>query len=438
MWSYGDQQREDQYHQSQRVATYSQNNQTNETPVIIVSDDSYEEDNTSTIVFDNGSGFFKAGIAGDDEPKIVFDSIVCTPKYKGIIESGYCRNISNNSVPSDIAHIIYNYHLKDMYIGREIQTSKIHKSILNINYPIQKGLITSWNDIEAIWRYSLQQLNVQPEERSIVLTEPPFNPKSNREKTVEIMFESFNVPATHIYNQQTLALFATGRTTGIVLDIGYDSSWTVPIYEGYMSYKNAILSGHQINGKSLTEYLLKLLTSKKSQKQLFEMDTVKLIKETLCYVAMDFETELSKNESDIETQYELPDGSRINLSSERFKCCEALFKPDLIGCEWIGIHKNIYDSIQMTDWEVMRDFYTNVVLSGGSTLFTNIDSRLQMEIHKLAPASVHVKVIAPQDRKYMTWIGGSIMASMAGFDEYLITRKEWEETGPAIVHRKCF
>merc|ERR1712051_825021 len=130
----------------------------------------------------------------------------------------------------------------------------------------------------------------------------------------------------------------------------------------------------------------------------------------------------AETNAELEKQYELPDGQVINIANERFRCPEPLFNPSLIGKESSGIHKLTYDSIQKCDVDIRRDLYTNTVLSGGSTMFNQIDKRLQKELTALAPSAIKVKIVAPPERKYSVWIGGSILSSLSTFQEMWITK----------------
>ncbi|KAJ5073813.1 hypothetical protein M0811_08377 [Anaeramoeba ignava] len=343
----------------------------------------YEEN--EPIVIENGSFSIKAGFGGDDAPRAVFPTIVGKPRHYGIMAG---------------------MDSKDYYVGDEAISKR---GILKLKYPIENGIITNWEDIEHVWHHTFyNELRVSPEEHPLLMTEPPLNPKANREKTTQIIFETFNIPNFYLSNSSVLALLASGRTTGIIIEMGYQVCNSVPIYEG--NALNDSVLRMNIGGKDLTDYLQENIKSERgySFTTTYEREIVKDIKEKLCYEIKDLEL--------------------LNL----------YFKPSFIGMSQQGIHEMIYNSIMKCDEEIRKEMFGNIVLSGGTSMFQGIKERIEKEINELSPKDMKIKVISPPERKYSVWIGGSILSSLSIFKNLSISKEEYEEFGNSIIHQKMF
>ncbi|KAJ3681490.1 hypothetical protein LUZ60_015979 [Juncus effusus] len=368
------------------------------------------------IVCDNGTSTIKAGFVGDSEPKSIFPNIVGRPHE---------ADITVGTVQQDI------------YFGKDAQSKR---EFLKLKYPIEHGIVSNWDDMEQIWHHTFyNELFVDPKDYSVLLTEIPSNPRINREKMTEVMFESFKFQAMYVAVQSVLSLFASGRTTGLVLDSGDGVTYTVPVYEG--CYLPHAIPRYDLAGRDLTDYLMNILNARGyAFTTATDREIAGDIKEKLAYVALDFEREIgtAKNDSSVEKTYELPDGKIIMISDERFRCTEVLFQPSLIKIEKEGIHEVAYQSTMKCDVDIRKDLYENIVLSGGTTLFPGFADRLSNEIAALAPQGTDIKVVASPERKISTWIGGSILGSLSTFQQMLISKAEYEEVGYPIVNRKCF
>ena len=371
------------------------------------------EENIQTILIDNGSSLIRAGFGGDEAPKAIVPSVIGRPKYKGKLGSD----------------------AKDFFVGNEALSKG---GLLSLKYPIEHGIVTNWDDMEKIWHHIFyNELHVDPSEHPVLITEASHNPQANRQKMIEILLETFNVPSFYIGNQGILSLYASGRTTGIVLDIGDGVTQIVPGYEDY-TYMDRI-TRLNIGGRDVTERMTKLLfDTGKIFDTTYEKEIARDIKEKCCYVAHDYDAELQKaaKSSEINKKYELSDGMTIELGKERFICPEMVFKPYIGGFEYDGIHKTLFNSIMNCEEVSQKDIFNNIVLSGGSTMFEGYGERLEKEITALVPSTMKVRVVKDPMRKNHVWVGGSILSSLTTFPNMLITKKEYQNNGLIIYYHK--
>uniref|UniRef100_A0A914WPE1 Uncharacterized protein n=3 Tax=Plectus sambesii TaxID=2011161 RepID=A0A914WPE1_9BILA len=375
--------------------------------------DSYDVIANQPVVIDNGSGVIKAGFAGEQAPKCRFPNYVGRPKHTRVM-AGALEG--------------------DIFIGPKAEE---YRGLLSIKYPMEHGVVNDWNDMERVWQYiySKDQLQTFPEEHPVLLTEAPLNPAKNREKAAEIFFETLNVPALHIQMQAVLSLYSTGRTTGVVLDSGDGVTHVVPIFEGFAMQHS--IQRIDVAGRDVTRYLRLLLRKEGADfHRSSEFEIVRQIKEKACYLSANPSKEEAAESEKV--QYQLPDGSQLEIGAARYRAPEVLFRPDLIGEEWDGIAQCLVHSIQKSDMDLRKTLYQNIVLSGGSTLFQGFGDRLLGEVKKLAPRDVKIRIAAPQERLYSTWIGGSILASLDTFRKMWVSKKEYEDEGKKIIHRKTF
>ncbi|BAM82975.1 actin-like protein [Cyanidioschyzon merolae strain 10D] len=376
-------------------------------------------------VVDFGTGYVKAGFAGDTKPRVVLPNCVGRPFAKAAAEPFVARSGGSALVVGDQA-------LNKRATG------------LALTYPLQNGIVQDWEAAEAVWSHLFSvELGIDPQQHPVLCTEAPLNPRRNREQLATLVFEAFGVPAFFMVVQAVLALYATGRTTGAVLDLGDGVTHVVPVYDGYC-LPHAV---RRLNlaGRDLTDLAAKLLNSEcglsTHSRPSVVREIARQVKEQHCYVAPDWEAENHRFQQDPDAflrRYLLPDGQELAFKELRFTVPECLFQPALMGMDAPGIHELLLDAIQKCDVDLRRSLYGGIVLSGGSSLFPGLPERLHAELAKQIPgAGVQTKIVAGPDRRFAVFQGGAVLAGLDTFEQMWITRAEYDEFGPQIVHRKC-
>jgi actin-related protein len=369
-------------------------------------------------VLDLGSGLVKAGFAGVPTPTCIVGSIVGRPKLSRVMPAA--SPLTLPLVGSAMASL---------------------SGVVRVSHPLERGIIVSPNDAQALWNHVLSdQLKVSHGEHPVLVTENAFSPRGNRERIAEIFFESFQVPSLFVAIPAVLALYASGRTTGIVLDVGDSVTTAVPIAEGHIA-PHAI-SRMDLGGRDISERMAVLL--RKSGASLLatssEKDAVRRIKERVCYVARDPRAEDIRNvKAELpELAFELPDGNIVNIGPERFHAPELLFDPSIVGTEYGGVHECVHEAIQGVDVALRKQLYGSVLLAGGATKTKGFAQRLIDELRPLPPSSTKIRILAPPDRLTSAFTGGSILASLSTFRTVATSSAEYFEQGPSIVHRSGF
>jgi len=283
------------------------------------------------IVFDNGSGYLKAGLSSKETPMFTLPALIGRPmlRYKQKIE---------------------NIELRPIMIGDEVTPVR---SMLELSYPMEEGIITNAEDMQILWDYVLQKkLKIVKDnfkDRKLLMTEAPNNPDRNKEVMAEILFEKLGIGYFNIEPQAKMTLYAEGEETGVILDSGDGVTHVIPIFQNY-------LITHQIKrldiaGRHITNYLTRLLQMKGyAFNSTADFETVREIKEKYCFVSCDIN---SDRKLDLETSFynsesKLPDGRKIHISNEKFEAPEILFQPHLVQNEMPGVHEMLYNSINVS------------------------------------------------------------------------------------------
>lgn len=374
------------------------------------------------VVCDNGTGFVKVGYAGSNFPSHIFPSLVGRPIIRSTAKIG-------------------NIEVKDVMLGDEASELR---SMLEVNYPMENGIVRNWDDMLLLYDYTFgkDKLNIDTKDSKILLTEPPMNPLRNREKMVEVMFEKYNFYGVYIAIQAVLTLYAQGLLTGVVVDSGDGVTHICPVIEGFaLPHLTRRLD---IAGRDITKYLIKLLLLRGyAFNHSADFETVRMMKESLCYVGYDVEQEqkLALETTVLVEQYTLPDGRVIKVGGERFEAPEALFQPHLINVDGVGVAELLFNTINAADIDTRVELYKHIVLSGGSTMYPGLPSRLEREIKQLYLERVlkgdtsklskfKIRIEDPPRRKHMVFLGGAVLADiMKDKDSFWMTRAEYQEKG---------
>ncbi|XP_028641359.1 actin-like protein 9 [Grammomys surdaster] len=368
---------------------------------------------TGAVVIDMGTGTCKVGFAGQSQPTYTVATILgCQPKKQA------------TKGQSEL----------ETFIGEAARS----RPELRLVKPIRNGIVVDWEAAELIWRHILEHdLQVDTQEHPLLFSDPPFSPATNREKLVEVAFESLHSPALYVASQSVLSVYAHGRVNGLVVDTGHGVSYTVPVVQGY-NLPHAI-QRLDLAGNHLTAFLAEMLLGSGFSLQQEDLNLVENIKHHYCYLAPDFQREQARPDQECKKTLKLPDGRTVTLGKELFQCPELLFHPpEIPGLSPMGLPAMAEESLLRVPQELRPHVAQNVILCGGSSLFNGLEGRFRAELlHSLSPED-HIVVMAQPNRNLSVWTGGSILASLHAFQSCWVLREQYEERGPQVVYRKCY
>lgn len=388
-----------------------------------------------SVVLDNGSGVLKCGFAGDSFPAGAFSTAVGRP----VIRAG-ARNAAGGKS-----------ELKATMVGDET-SGKWHQ--LEMTYPVKNGIVNNYDDMCLLWNYAFQQKLKLTEpgdfaSRGVFVSEPPSLAPQHREKMFEVMFETYGFGKMQTAVQGVLSLYSASLQTGIVVDSGEGVTHCMPVFDSYGIPK--AVRRVDLGGRDITEFLVRLMQRRGySFNKSADLELVRTIKEMFCYAAVDFglEKRLSTETTVLEKAMTLPDGSSCVIGQERFEATEALFNPGLIGYECDGLSTQLWNSINACDMDVRGKLYEHVVLSGGSTMFPGLPTRIERDITAMylekalkGDASrlgrFKLKIEDPPRRKHMVFLGGTLLADLTETTEEMwLTKADYQEGGASAIRKR--
>lgn len=385
-----------------------------------------------TVIIDNGSHRLRAGYPGEEGPRVDIPSVVGQPRNKGVAMAA---------------------GLREFDVGFSAQENR---GLLSTNQPVNGGHVQDWNDIEKLWSQVVyKELRITPENYCFVITQPANTGSEQKEKTLELLMETINAHSLYLGVSPVFALYGYGRTTGVVVDAGLDTTSAVPVHEGYALGRHVATS--PVAGKMLTQHLCKLLEAKgygfatHSEKEL-----VNSVKETMCEVRVTPDEPAAPVE-----HFHLPDGQPIPMEEQRYDCPEALFNFGILGDEYIpkdkvfaddghlfqpsldkGISWLAYSAVNNCEATLRHTLYDNIVLAGGTSLFKGTQKRMLNEVNQFYKemhpneGMIPISISEAACRAYSAWLGACMLSNITMFPHLTVTRKEYEEHGARIIHCK--
>ncbi|XP_037357432.1 actin-like protein 10 [Talpa occidentalis] len=359
------------------------------------------------VVVDQGSGFTKAGFAGEAQPRLEL-------KSSSLVPSGD-RPVPPGGPGCELARGVARAH------------------------PIKHGVVVDWEALEGLWeRLLVGGLRICPEQWPVLVSTSPSAPPAGRERTAELLFEALAVPACHMASTALLALCSTGAVSGLAVEAGAGVCHATPIYAGHSWH--AATSRLNVAGSALSRYLRALLAAAcpHLQLQTLPRKAITQLKKRICYVSLDFEGDLRNPARHHPASFCLDNGCSVHLGSERFRCPEPIFQPRLLGQAEPGLPTLAFQALQKIPATLRTRLADTVVLAGGSTLFPGFTERLEIELNAQCQrhgyGALRPHVVATPGRGTAVWTGGSMMASLRSFQCHWMTRAMYQECGSRLVH----
>ncbi|TFK56071.1 actin-related protein Arp4p [Heliocybe sulcata] len=446
----------------------------------------YGGDEVAALVVDIGSSSVRAGYAGDDTPKAIIPT-----SYGYIAETSTGDDVEMGDGSQESPATRPN---AKMYIGQN--GPSMWRPDMEIANPMQNGMIHDFAPIPPLISYALKDvMRCNPIEHPVLVTEPAWNTPANRERMAEIMFEEFQVPAFYIANTGVLNAFAAGKGSALVVDIGQSMASVTPVVDGFVLRKGLQYSALPQLVHAHAKHLLtsptqhrpaiqllphQLIASKMVNRPLIPSVAILPVMLNVKPVEPGQPPKFTPREDRISQttdswrvwaegrevdewvqsvagvldqgwneqaviqrparQYEFPTGFNTYFGPERYSVGELYFNHSMIADRNDNLPRAlpslITASISSCDADTRHILMSNMVVTGGGSLFSGLVDRLNNELSR----HWQVKLHAPGntvERRYGGWLGGSILASLGTFHQLWISKEEWQDHGKAIVGQRC-
>lgn len=366
-----------------------------------------EEAAAPALILGCGSLYTRAGFAGEAGPRTTFTSVVGHAKVPGVLAGG-----------------------ADVAVG---SAALAQAALARLAWPVgANGRVADWGNAEVLWRHAFYgPLGAAPDEHAVLLLD--VGAAADRERALERLFEVFGVPAAYVLAEPLGALYAAGRTSGVVVDVGDAGARVDVVLEGRVLRRAARTTS--VGGRRVAQTLCELLAERGVRLPLGA--AARGAVEVAAFVSADFYGDCALDPASFSMRHALPDGSDVQLRAERFRAAEAVFAPTLVGVDEDGLARVVQAAIRAAPLEARPALYANIVAAGGASMLRGLPERLSRELTSIA--GVPVDVVAPPSRGELAWRGGAALAARPAFQGMWVTREEFRELGAeATVARRCF
>ncbi|KIJ51963.1 hypothetical protein M422DRAFT_26308 [Sphaerobolus stellatus SS14] len=362
---------------------------------------------SAPVIIDTGSKTCRAGFAGELAPRAFVRTVTAHPSLQLTEQTPQFKDVR--------------------YAGDEALAKR---AIFKLRYPVQDSVVVNWDSAQVLWQHIYEkELQCRPEDVPVLYTEAVDTDPNIRLQMLETQFECLHVPSLHLANTASLALVASGLTTGVVLDCGHDSTTCVAVVDGVPLKET--FQRTNLAGKALTQYFVqKMMERGIPWTTTREIERAEEIREEMCYVPLDLSAETARFANGRilarKTHSAFEGDEEIVIEDEQYFVGEALFSPNAAGYTVPGLDHLILDTISKAPADIRPTLFQNIVLAGGTTQMAGLGPRLKKSLETIVPQGTTVYVVEPTDRHISAWVGGSRISSSAQW----LTKKEFEELGP--------